>query len=425
MNRQGSIDGILEGWFLDGPNEMPDRVFQAVFDQVERAPQRRSSRIRLRVTDMSPTARLLFAAGATILVLLVGAATVGALRPTPTAPTVTTSPSPSPAASGGQAVPATLRQRMVGELRSESPASAGQAISSIEFTEDAFSYNGTLLVSTASAAGPGQVRLVSNTTAGGCSEGDVGRYSWMKSRRGTQLTFVLVRDACAARAAVVQGGWQRIACETEENDCLGPLEAGDYSSQYIDPFVQDSASWKPRFGAIHYTVPDGWENTVDYPGSYELRRSADPEGSGILVVSDVVAISASNPCLDEPDPAVGRSVEELVAWLTHLDGAITSTPELVRIGRLSGYRVDVRMDPAWTMTCSFSQGQPTRPLFTDGAGGDFHWGVGPETRERNYLLDSGGGRTLLINIEAQTQAAFDSLVTEADAVVRSMSFPRP
>ena len=421
MNGRGDIDGILEGWFLDGPTQMPDRLFDAVLDQVERVPQRRLARLQLRFSDMSTSSRLLAAGAAAVLVIGVGVVALGrANEQGPGTPSPSSSASPTSSTDPGSPVPAALYHTMLGAPRD----TASVGLSSIIFTNDRFAYNESSLRSEASGVGGDEIRLISDSIAGGCQDGDEGRYSWAPTPGGTKFTFTLVSDECDARAAVLPGEWQRLACENTDNDCLGRLEAEHYSSHFVDPFVQDPNAWAPRFGALQYDVPDGWENTADYPEFYDLKRSEDPDGAGVFIVTDVVAISATEPCLDEPDPAVGRSVDELVAWLMQLDGVVASTPEPVTIGGLNGYRVDVSMDPAWTMTCPFSQGEPARPLFTDGSGGDFHWGLGPEIRERNYLLDSGNGWTMLIDIEAQGDA-FDAFVDEADAVVNSMVFTAP
>ena len=36
MNGQQDIERTLDAWFVDGPSVMPDRLFDAVLDQVER-----------------------------------------------------------------------------------------------------------------------------------------------------------------------------------------------------------------------------------------------------------------------------------------------------------------------------------------------------------------------------------------------------
>ena len=424
MNRTGDIDGILEGWFLEGPMQMPDRLFDAVLDQVERVPQRRLARLQLRFTDMTPTARLLVAAGATILVLSIGVAAVGALQSrSSTAPSAPT-PSASQSAPTTGAVPEALQHRWLGAVRSEPPAPPIQGVSALDITAEAFSHSDTFLPSSAAGTAADEITLVTETGRDGCKSGDEGTYRWATTPGGSKVTFTLVDDACAARAAVVPGEWLRSNCPLADDDCLGTLEAGRYSSQFVDPFLVNAPGWTPRFGAIEYTVPDGWMNAADWPAFYDLKRTNDPQGTGITLAVDVVALSSEDQCNTAADPAVGRSAEELANWLTTLPGVVATEPEAVTIGGLSGYRVDVSMDPSWTATCPFSEGQPTLGLWTDSAGTDFHWSLGPDTRQRNYLLDSADGRALLIDIEAHSDAAFDDLVDEATAVVESMVFTR-
>jgi hypothetical protein len=424
MSRQADIDQVLEAWFLDGPMEMPDRLFDGVLDRVERVPQRRLARLKLRFSDMSNTARLVAAGAAAVLVVGVGFAAFGRSPTTGPGATPSASPSTSPSAPTDGAVPEALQHLLYGPVRSEPPAPAGQERAGLELTATDFVYNQTLLRSTASATAPNEIHLVADTIQGGCQTGDEGTYRWSATPGGSKVTFELVDDACAARAAVVPGEWQRSACENADNDCIGPLEQGRYSSVFVDPFVIGPQGWVPRFDAVSYEVPDGWSNTADWPGFYDLKRRADPDGTGVYVVVDVVATSSAPDCPAEPDPSVGRSVDELVAWLTALPGVVASEPVPVTIGGLDGYRLDLSMDPAWTATCPFSQGQPTRPIFTDASAGDFHWALGPGTKERNYLLNSADGRALLIDIEAQDGGTFESLVDEATGVVESMVFTR-
>ena len=42
MTRERDIERVLEAWLEPGPSEMPDRVFEAVLDRIEREPQRRT-----------------------------------------------------------------------------------------------------------------------------------------------------------------------------------------------------------------------------------------------------------------------------------------------------------------------------------------------------------------------------------------------
>ena len=62
-------------------------------------------------------------------------------------------------------------------------------------------------------------------------------------------------------------------------------------------------------------------------------------------------------------------------WLASAPGVAATEPVAASIGGLSGWRLDVSMDPSWTTACPFSQGRPLRGLFTGSPGGGFHWGL--------------------------------------------------
>jgi len=426
MKRQGNIDGVLEAWFLDGPMEMPDRLFEAVFDQVERVPQRRLSRLQLRFSDMSPTARLLVAAGATILLLGVGVAAVGALRSTPS--TVPTVPAPSASSSAGVAGPPVageLRYGFVGEFRSDPPAPTAQDRSIIRFTDRDFTYNGTLLESEVSSPSANTVVFRSKQSAD-CTTDDEGEYTWSGSPGLTKITFTLVSDDCDARAAVVAGDWLRADCPDPENDCLGPLEADSYSTFFIDPWIRAGGPWHPRFGAITYDVPAGWENVADYPSEYKLTPPGAPADTGIFLFSEAWPVKQDDPCLFAPDGTVLRTADGMAAYVGSLPGLLATEARDVTIGGLSGHRFDLAMDPAWTLTCSFSAGLPVRPLYGDASSGDgLAWGLNADTRTRSWFLDLGDNRSLVVHFEAPDATTFDGLVDEATAVVESMVFTPP
>jgi hypothetical protein len=425
MKRQGDIEGVLEAWFLDGPLEMPDRLFDAVFDQVERVPQRRLARLQLRFTDMSPTARLLVAAGATILVLGIGVAAVGALQSKPSTTPDAAPPTTAPSGAFGPPVAEELRYRFVGEFRSEPPAPTGQDRSVIAFTDAEFTYNGSQLTSTASSPTANSVLLRSGASAN-CPEGDEGEYTWTVSSGATKVVFTLVREDCDARAAVIPGDWVRADCPDPENECLGPLEAASYPTYFIDPWVPPGAAWRPRFGAITYDVPAGWENVADYPTEYKLAPQDAPADTGIFLFSDVLVVSQEDQCSERADPDIARTASSITDWIATAEGiAASSPPAEVTVGGLSGWRIDVSMDPTWTSTCPFSQGAPTRSLFVGSQGAGFAWGLGPDTRMRLYLLDLGDGRTLVVSIESPEQATFDAIVDEATGIVESMVFTPP
>ena len=423
MNRPADTEQSLTAFFAAGPTQMPDRVFDAVFDQVERTPQRRLARLHLRFTDMSTTARLLAAGAAAVLVIGVAFAALGRV-PGP-GPGTRPSPSPSPSAvAAADPVPAELRHPFLGPVRTGTDAPVAQDRAIITFTATDFQFNGRILGSAASAPSPGVIRVVSTSDLGGCTVGDEGRYAWTLSPGGNRLSVVLEQDGCAARAAVVAGDWLRSDCPDTANVCLGPLEAGSYSSMYIDPFIPWDAAWRPRFGAIRYTVPDGWANMSDFRSQYVIGPRPSNGDAGIYIWSEIQIVSASDPCSEVADPDIGRSAQAMTDWLAHAPGVTASDPVAVTIGGLSGWRLDVSMDPTWTTTCPYSGGEPTRPMFTDpDPAPGLAWNLGPDTRMRLYVLDLGDGRSLVIDIEG-AKAQYEAILAEATVIVQSFTFPR-
>jgi hypothetical protein len=426
MNRHPDIDRTLEAFFLDGPSQMPDRLFQAVLDQVERVPQRRLTRLKLRFTDMSTTARWIAAGAAAVLVVGVGFAALG--RGPTEVPGATASPSADASASASAKasadVPTILRHPMLAEHRATAPAPAGQDRSIIQFGQSTFLYNEGLLQSTASAPEVDEISLVSDR-ANGCEVGDAGRYSWSATGGGSTITFALLEDDCDARAAVIPGEWLRSDCGDPRNFCLGPLEAGRYSSFYIDPFVPDGDPWRPHFGALTYEVPAGWMATSDYPTQYDIEPVPGGAGSGIYVRSEVVASSSSDPCAEVQDPLIGEDAAALTERLASLPGVSATDPIEISIGGLSGFRVDVSRDPNWTQICPAISEAPIRLLYVDRSDEEsFAWGLEENTHMRHYLLDLGDGRALLIDIEAPTLAEYEAILDEATAIVESMEFNR-
>jgi hypothetical protein len=426
MTRPRDIDSVLEAWFLDGPSEMPDRLFEAVFDRVERVPQRRLARLKLRYAEMSSTARLIAAGAAAILVVGIGLAALGRGPDGK----VGTSPSPSPSASSsassaaGAPIPAELRHFYLGAFRENPKLPASQDRSILQFSDSTFTYNETYLRSTASAPAAGTVRLVAENVSGGCVVGDEGLYSWSLSPGGSKLTFSVVSDACDSRGATIAGDWQRSDCPNPDNLCLGNLEAGRYASQFIDPFIPPRGDWKARFGALTYDVPEGWANSEDFPSDYVLKPQGATDERGIHVWGDIVIVSEEDPCAETPASTVGRTAQAMTDWLATAPGVAATEPVAVSIGGLDGWRLDVSMDPSWTTACPFSQGRPLRGLFTGTPGGGFHWGLERETQMRLFILDLGDGRALVVETEAPTKADFDAIVDEATAIVESFNFPR-
>ena len=430
MTRRRDIEPVLDAWFLDGPTEMPDRLFEAVLDRVDRTPQGRLARLNLRFAAMNPNVRIATAAAVVVVAAGVGFAMLGR---GPSNSQTGGSPSPSstssPAASAGGQVPVELQERWMGGVRPDisvpgAGASLVFAASTVAVTQ---SNAGDVphLSSSASSLGADKLRFVLADAVAGCRQGDVGVYSWSLSPSKRTLTIAADSDDCAPRLASFPGVWWHMGCTDSGDFCLGDIDAGTYSSQYFDPFVPANGPWKPRFDALRYRVPSGWANGYDYPGTFSLRKQTAPNDAGIFMWSDVAIVSNADPCSETPEPTVAHAADAMTDWLTSAPGVVASTPRDVSLGALSGRTIDVSMDPSWTKTCSFSDGKPTRPLFTDTvAGPGLQWGLGPETRMRLYILDIGDGRAVVVDIEGQDKLTYDSMLSEASSIVESMVFTR-
>jgi hypothetical protein len=354
--------------------------------------------------------------------------------------TSTTSPSPSVPRSAsavpseavvGGPIPDDLRSRWMGGHR-DVPGISPAAGTSILFSEGEFvltqsggSEDRHLLSSSASMISERQLRLELTADIGDCSAGDVGLYAWSLSSSGRTLTISGNEDECSTRLAALQGAWWRMACKDAYGDfCLGDLDAGTYGSEYLVPRLDPGAVWNPVFGALTYTVPDGWANDADWPTRFSLVPSGDfakvPDrdvDSEILLLTQPIAQSQENPCSThdgEPQPGVGRTINDLIAWLHQIPGLRVTDPIATAIDGHPGKWVDLTVEPDWTSECDVlefmkaSDGGPT--------------GIAGAERERLILLDLGERDVLAIRIFSRDPAHFDAFVAEAMPIIESFRF---
>jgi len=109
MTRDRDIERVLDHWLTDGINEMPDRVYQSIFDRVERQPQARAPRLLRRLPQMNGSLRWIAAAAAAILIAVVGFAVFGRVSGPGVGSPARLSPSPTasvpPAGNPGELFP--------------------------------------------------------------------------------------------------------------------------------------------------------------------------------------------------------------------------------------------------------------------------------------------------------------------------------
>ncbi len=103
MSTDRDVTRIVRSWLEEGPTALPDRILDAVLDQVPATPQRRAWWPAWRFRDMNTSFKLAIAAAAVAIVALVGinllprAGGVGGTGPSPTPTSPQTAP-PSQAA---------------------------------------------------------------------------------------------------------------------------------------------------------------------------------------------------------------------------------------------------------------------------------------------------------------------------------------
>ncbi len=128
------------------------------------------------------------------------------------------------------------------------------------------------------------------------------------------------------------------------NKCLGPLEAGTYTTQVFEPMLT-------------YAVPGGWANIEDLPGQVVLlppgatHAGVDPGTSDYLGIYTSIAAPLKD-CSSQPDPGVGPGVAGYLTWIASHPALDASDPQPVTVSGLTGSLVDVALGADATDVCS-------------------------------------------------------------------------
>ncbi len=428
MSAYRDPDRIVRAWLDLMPDEAPDRAIAAVLQAVETTSQARRPLRRASWRPTNMNRRSIAAAIAAVAVIAIGGALwlgrpstglVGAPSPTAAEPP-TPSPTASPSAAAGE-LPSGLQGRWLAGPR-EVPGIAAAAGTSILFapgglamTQSNQQQNTVRLRSSASTDADGSLSVESAATGAPCAAGDKGTYGWSLSPSGQTLTIRATSDDCAVRLAALPGTWWLADCKSGD-PCLGDLDAGTYGSQFIDPRWDPATPWLPRYGAITFTVPEGWASSADWPSSFALTPSTAYAAEtkvgptqGVLhdiyVVTRPAAALQDVTCSGTPDPAVGASVDELLGWIRSLPLVSSGDPAAVTIEGHQATMIDLQFDPTRTASCP-GDARPSTLLFVPSGRRDDEYAIGIDAAERIrlILLDLGGGDVVGIAIEDQNDA---------------------
>jgi hypothetical protein len=439
MTTERDFDRLARAWLELGPDEAPDRVVAAVLQAAETTPQVRRPFRWLPLKDYAMTRLPVLATVAATLVVVIG----GLLlinRPNDGrvgAPTA----SPSPSATSPAAAPLNVALRSTRWMGSERPvpgilATAGTIIN---FTADNRFFitqsnqnQNHFLNSVASSVGDGQFQLEGAAGGGPCSTGDIGRYTWSVNPSGRILTIVANSEACPTRLGAVPGTWWLEACKNTNTNCLGDLDAGTFKSQYLTPRLDagKGASWAPDFGALTYTVPDGWANSADFPERFSLTPSADfaleggaePQSVHQIELHWQYAATVQNAeCSSEELTSVPRTVDGLVEWIRGLASLDASAPTAITIDGHSGQWLDIGVALSWTASCP-SETQPIAVFLTEAGNAGDTFAIVGGARVRLVFLDLGGGDIVMVDVYSSDPARFDSLAAQAMHIIQTFQF---
>jgi hypothetical protein len=442
MTSSRDFDRLARAWLELGPTEAPDRVVAAVLQAAETTPQVRRPfrRSFWRSFHMN---RLSIAAVAVAIVAVIGGGIIltrggdqgiGGPAASPP-PTVAPSASAAPSAA---ALPAPLAVQWNGPPRNV-PLLAPTTRTRLLFTSSSFALSGDsyprgAMGSSASIDADGHLRLTSTSLSTPCTTGDVGTYPFTVSPGGKILTIGAGQDACAARAVAVAGTWySSLDCKTDPMGCYGTLEAGTFPSQYVGPRVKPGDTWSPPFGAVTYTVPDGWVNSSDWPATFTLTPVAnyatetkDGQTQGawyeIAIWTQPAASQITTDCSSTEKTSVPRTVDGLIGHLTSSKAITSSKPQPITIGGYQGKWIDIQLAPGWTGHCPDLSVPSTNLLVQSKATDAWDFGISAGERIRAILLDLGQGDVVLIFVDAGDGTKFDALVAEAMPIVQSMTF---
>lgn len=394
-----------------------------------------------------PLAWLAAAAVVSLLVILLAAALTGGARKLldglGLVPNTTSTEAPSSFATAPierpDAVASALVGRWMGAPRSIGTLepSAGTTIvvstGGVCVTGRSYSQGCTVLSSTAVATGSDVIQLSTATGAVGCEPGTVGTYRWRLSRGGHRLIVEAIADECAARAAGLAGNWTRSDCTNTSNDCLGVLEPGAYMSQFLHPRGPAGTYPPSDFGAVGYTVPDGWANSGDWPMLLSLTPAADyanegPDGASVGAYHELDLLAhpqaaAQNGACDGSLAAGFEAPTRTTFpdWLAAQPAFRVVNLRRTTLAGISAYEMDVRLAAGYSGRCpGEAEVSADYIVLRDDTGRGFTPRLRGAEVHRLILADLGAGEYFAVVIDSSDPARFDTLVAASMPIVRSL-----
>ena len=262
-----------------------------------------------------------------------------------------------------------------------------------------------------------------------CADDATGTYTWSVNPSGLVLEVAVESDPCDARAAAIVGTYQRMGCMDPIDNCLGLVDAGEHSSQFIAPLLPVTGEWSAVYGGLTYTVPEGWANYADWPRNFGLTTAEAFAGTTAQETNPVRGVdvmttvgSLSTVCGGAARQAA--SLDELVSAFEAVPGLAVGEPETLTVDGHDARAIDVTLAEGVAPDCA---GEPVLEWFSGGAGirTDAPWAITVGERQRMILVDVGTAAApmvLGILVWDTAPADFDAFVAEAMPIVQSFRF---
>jgi hypothetical protein len=190
-----------------------------------------------------------------------------------------------------------------------------------------------------------------------------------------------------------------------------------------------TAAYAPE---ITYTVPSGWMTTNDAPSAFALApathenlASLDASGSSLTTINIERDLAlAPETCTGSAGAALPRTADAIVRGLAQRQGMLAGVPAPVSLGGLSGWTVDLRVNPVGPRpNCTSRNGTSGIPeLIGPGPISHEAFDLAPGVIQRLIVLDLPGGGNVTILISAQKADLWDAFLGQATPVVDSFSF---
>lgn len=145
---------------------------------------------------------------------------------------------------------------------------------------------------------------------------------------------------------------------------------------------------------------------------------------GIYLLTDPAISSQDLACRGSDQPGVGRSVDEMIAFIKKQKSLLVDGPTPIVIDDHPGLYVDLSLSPTWNKSCPDMKGVLSAPVPREAVDRDgWDWRMSAPEKWRLILLDLGDSNVVAFILDDSSSVSrFDELVTQTMPMVESFRF---